>query len=86
MWQSLKPEKHGISLKITKCLVYIPILKYFTKYFVVLINFYIYYTKNLLEFLLFLKNNSKNKKALQQKAKGLEMSGSPDRTIFELFV
>jgi hypothetical protein len=29
---------------------------------------------------------SKKKKALQQKAKGLEMSGSPDRTILELFV
>jgi len=37
--------------------------------------FYIHYTTNLL----------KNKKALQQKAKGLGMSGSPSKTIFELF-
>jgi hypothetical protein len=40
-----------------------------------------------LKILLFLKNNFiKNKKSLQQNAKGLEWSGSPNKTIFELFV
>jgi len=40
-----------------------------------------------LKILLFLKNNFiKNKKSLQQNAKGLELAGSPGRTIIELFV
>ncbi|GAG70639.1 unnamed protein product, partial [marine sediment metagenome] len=35
------------------------------------------YTTKLLKILLFLKNNSKNKKALQQNAKGLEIDKLP---------
>ncbi len=45
----------------------------------------LYILYNLLKILLFLKNNSKNKKTLQQNAKGLEMSWLPRQDDYRTF-
>jgi len=53
----------------------------FARHFVVVIEFfYIDYTTNFLKTLLF-----QNKKPFSKMPKGLELTSSPDRTIFELF-
>jgi hypothetical protein len=49
-------------------------------------NIYLLNTTQVLKILLFLKNNLKKEKALQQKPKGLKLTSSPNKTIFELFV
>jgi len=55
-------------------------LEYFARHFIVIIEFfYIDYTTNLLKILF-----PKNKKALQQKAKGLEIVSSPYWKALEL--
>jgi len=52
--------------------------------FILRLLYYIYYSSIKKSFF-FCENNLKKLKALQQRPKGLEWSGSPNKTIFELF-
>jgi hypothetical protein len=49
-------------------------------------TFRLYSTLNIKNPSFHIKIIYKNKKALQQRPKGWKLSGSPNRTIFELFV